>query len=138
MKRTVVKKIKIGIASYEDQKTRVMAIARGEYTPKRGEPKIWFTSIESVAQVLSTKNLELLKLIFETEPKSITELAALSGRKQSNLTRTLKTLQRYGLVRMEAVGGAKIPTTIASNFELGFSVAPSVFTKGDNNQTAAY
>ena len=117
------KKVRIGIADFDVQKARLMAIARGEHTPAKGEPKVWFTSIESVAQVLSSKNQELLKIIFEAEPESISHLAALSGRSQSNLTRTIKTLQRYGLVRLEASGRRKRPMALASRFELDFGVA---------------
>jgi predicted transcriptional regulator len=32
---------------------------------------------------------------------SISELANITGRKQGNLSRTLKTMSRYGLVKME-------------------------------------
>jgi predicted transcriptional regulator len=117
-----IKKAKIGIASYEEQKKRIMAIACGEYKPKKSEPKIWFTSIESVAQALSTKNQELLKLIFECRPDSITNLAVLSGRKQGNLTRTLKTLERYGLIQIKKSGRSKMPVAVAGQFNLEFGV----------------
>jgi predicted transcriptional regulator len=46
-------KLRIGIASYADMKARTMAIARGEYKPGKDEPKIGFTSIRSLAKVLS-------------------------------------------------------------------------------------
>ena len=72
--------LKIGIANYEDMKARTLAIARGTRKPKRCEPKIWFTSMESFAKVLSDRNRALLDLIAETQPDSLTELAALSGR----------------------------------------------------------
>ena len=39
--------MKIGVISREDYKKRTIAIARGEYKPKRGEPKIWFESVQS-------------------------------------------------------------------------------------------
>ena len=93
--------LKVGIASYEHMKARTMAIARGEYKPKRGEPKVWFTSMGSFARVLSDRNRALLELIAEAQPDSIAELASLSGRAKSNLSRTLKTLERYGLVRIK-------------------------------------
>jgi predicted transcriptional regulator len=82
-------------------KARTMAIAKGEHKPKRGEPKVWFTSMESFARILSDRNRELLDLMIETEPDSIAELAELSGRAKSNLSRTLKTMERYGLVVLE-------------------------------------
>ncbi len=93
--------LKIGIAPYDEMKARTMAIAKGEHKPKRGEPKVWFTSMESFARILSDRNRELLDMMIETEPDSIAELAALSGRAKGNLSRTLKTMERYGLVVLE-------------------------------------
>ncbi len=92
--------LKAGIATYDQMKARTMAIAKGEHKPKRGEPKIWFTSMESFARVLSDRNRALLDLIIEAQPDSLTELAELSGRAKGNLSRTLKTMERYGLVTL--------------------------------------
>ncbi len=92
--------LKIGIASRDAIKARTLAIARGQYKPGPNEPKVWFTSMESLAQVLSAKNMLLLELIARMEPASVRELAEISGRKTSNLSRTLHTMERYGLVRL--------------------------------------
>ena len=51
-----MKTLKIGIASYEQFKARTIAIAKGEYKPQPDEPKVWFTSLESFAKLLSAKN----------------------------------------------------------------------------------
>ena len=93
--------LKIGIASAADYKARTMAIARGELKPSAQSPKVWFTSIESVAKVLSDRNRELLTVIAEEKPESLQALVDRTGRAKSNLSRTLKTMERYGLVRME-------------------------------------
>ena len=94
-------KLKVGIASYDDIKAWTLAIARGERTRGLDDPKIWFTSVEGFAKVLSDRNRELLALITEKEPESLAEPAVLSGRVRSNLSRTLRTLESYGLVRLE-------------------------------------
>ncbi len=104
--------VKVGIATYEQQKARLMAIARGEHKPTQDEPKIWFSSIESFAQVLSTKNQLLLELIAEAEPGSVAELESLSGRKGPNLSRTLKTLARFGLVDLQRQGRTLVPRAV--------------------------
>ncbi len=96
-----MKTLQIGIAGYDRMKARTMAIARGKHKPATGEPTVWFTSIESFAKVLSQRNRELLALIAREHPDSLTELAALAGRSTSNLSRTLKTMSRYGLVELE-------------------------------------
>ena len=48
-----MKTLLIGIASFEEIKSRTMAVARGEHRISRTEPKVWFTSTESFAKVLS-------------------------------------------------------------------------------------
>jgi predicted transcriptional regulator len=93
--------LRIGVASYDEMKARTLAIARGERRRAADEPKIWFTSIESFAKVLSAGNRDLLRIIAEKAPESLDELAILSGRAKSNLSRTLKTMAGYGLVRLE-------------------------------------
>ena len=93
--------LKVGIASYEEMKARTMAVARGKLRVTRNEPKVWFTSTESFAKVLSAGNRELLRVIAEQEPGSLDELARLTGKAKSNLSRTLKTMAGYGLVRLE-------------------------------------
>ena len=98
-----MKTMKIGIADYDRMKARTLAIARGE-------PAVWFTSIESFAKVLSGRNRELLETIARERPGSLTELAELAGRNKSNLSRTLKTMSRYGLVELkEGERGTLIP-----------------------------
>ena len=59
------KVLHIGIMPYQDYKKRSLAIARGEYRPQPGEPKVWFESVRSMAQVLSNENQVLLKTILE-------------------------------------------------------------------------
>ena len=105
-----MKTLRIGIAGYDRMKARTTAIARGEHKPTNNEPKVWFTSIESFARVLSARNRELLALIAREKPASLTELAELAGRNKSNLSRTLKTMSRYGLVELkEGQRGTLVP-----------------------------
>jgi len=61
---------------------------------------IWFDSLKSVANVLSKENQQLLKVIAEQQPQSVTELATLTGRAVSNVSRTLKTLEGLGIVQL--------------------------------------
>ncbi len=110
----------IGIMSYGKFKKYTIAIASGKYRPEKNAPKIWFESIETMSQVLSSRNVELLKLIDKTKPKSIGELAELSGRKKSNLSRTLKTFLKYGIVEFEANGRSKMPIAKATCFKIEY------------------
>jgi len=103
-----MKTLKIGIATLDQFRDRTIAIARGEYKPRPGEPKIWFTSLESLAKLLSAKNRSLLTLIAQTQPGSLQELVEKTGRAKSNLSRTLKTMEQYGLVRFEEGHGRNL------------------------------
>ena len=100
--------LRVGIASLEQMKARTLAIARGQLKPGPQDPKVWFTSTESMARVLSAKNRELLETIRLKAPKSLSELAEQTGRKKPNLSRTLKTMQRYGLVQVQPEGRGRL------------------------------
>ena len=119
--------LKIGIASAADYKARTMAIARGELKPTAQAPKVWFTSIESVAKILSDRNRELLTVIAEEKPESLQALVDRTGRAKSNLSRTLKTMERYGLVRMEKrPNRALAPRTTYDDIRLDLSLRSKV------------
>jgi predicted transcriptional regulator len=116
--------LKVGIASYEEMKARTMRIARGEYRGARGEPKVWFTSTESFAKVLSAGNRELLRIIVENAPGSLDELARMTGRAKSNLSRTLRTMEGYGLVRLDRGERGRItPKVVHDRVELDLPLA---------------
>ena len=93
--------LRVGIASYDEMKALTLAIARGQRKLSPQEPRVWFPSTESFAKILSAGNRDLLRVLVENAPGSLEELAQLTGRKKSNLSRTLKTMSNYGLVRLE-------------------------------------
>ncbi|MGB9115462.1 helix-turn-helix domain-containing protein [Bradyrhizobium sp.] len=109
--------LKVGIASYEEMKARTMAVARDALPP--ASPKVWFTSTESFAKVLSAGNRELLRVIAEKAPGSLEELARITGKAKSNLSRTLRTMEGYGLVRLERGERGRItPKVVHDRVEL--------------------
>ena len=111
--------LRVGIASYEDMKAGTLAVARGERRIAPGEPKVWFTSTESFAKILSARNRELLRVIAERRPESLEELAQVTGRAKSNLSRTLRTMEHYGLVRLDRDERGRItPQVIYDRVEL--------------------
>jgi len=75
--------------------------------------------IESFAKILSAGNRELLRVIAEQAPGSLDELARITGRAKSNLSRTLRTMEGYGLVRLERGERGRItPTVLHDRVEL--------------------
>ncbi|HEY9200709.1 MAG TPA: transcriptional regulator [Gammaproteobacteria bacterium] len=111
-------KVKIGIMSTKDVQKRMIDIAAGRYVPKRGEPKIWFSSMKSLSEVLSDNNRLLLNIIADVKPETIQELADISGRKPSNLSRTLKMFESYGFVKTVPHNRSKKPVAMATEFDV--------------------
>src|SRR3990167_688522 len=115
--------VKVGVMPLDEFKKRTIAIAKGQYKPKRGEPKIWFRSMKSLAHVLSEENQALLRLIMETHPKSIKELEGVTGRTANNLLRTLRMMENYGFIKLREGEGGRgraplIPEVIYSAAEI--------------------
>lgn len=80
----------------------IVGIRQPAGSPPKGSetPCIWFPSLASLAAALSDDNRRLLRLIHDKQPKSLTELAELSGRNVPNLSRTLRMMSDYGLVSL--------------------------------------
>jgi len=116
------KVISVGIISRENYRQRTISIANGEYKPRKHEPKIWFESLASMAQVLSNENQQLLKIILEKKPHSLSELEKMTGRKKANLSRTLKTLERYGVVSLDRDRNRLVPKVHATDFKVEFGL----------------
>lgn len=118
----MTKVMKVGIISREDYVKRTIAIAKGKYKPRKEEPSIWFESLNSMSQVLSSDNQNLLKVIIEHKPRSLAELEKISNRKKSNLSRTLKTLEKYGIVELPKKEGKLVPKVLATDFKVEFGL----------------
>ena len=54
---------RIGIMPQEKIRERMLNIAKGVHKPEPSEPKIWFTSMRSLAEVLSDENRALSHVI---------------------------------------------------------------------------
>lgn len=111
-------RIKIGIMTKQQIHQRNIDISAGRYVPKSGDPKIWFSSMKLLATVLSDNNRLLLKVIEETEPETIQELATITGRHASNLGRTLKVFEHYGFVKMVKNQRSKKPVVEVTDFDI--------------------
>ena len=66
--------------------------------------------IDTLSRLLSERNITLLKMIKSAQPKSVAELARLSGRPKASLTLTLRRLEQFGIVAFKPSSGRrKIP-----------------------------
>ena len=114
--------LNIGIMSSEEYRKRTIDIAKGVRIPQNDEPKIWFESLQSMAQILNSENQRLLQLILDEQPQSLKELETLSGRSSSNLSRTLKTMASYGIIEFEKNQRCLVPKVKASDFKIEFGL----------------
>ena len=94
------KKVKIGIRSVEsameDFVKTAEALKRGKTVKK--ESGVYFTSIEAFRKALTPQRLGLLRLIRETAPASLHELARLARRNIKNVSDDVRYLAQVGLV----------------------------------------
>jgi predicted transcriptional regulator len=95
-----IKKVKIGIRSagtaMEDFVRTAEAIKRGKKVKK--ESGVSFTSLEAFRKALTPQRLGLLRLIRETAPASLHELARLAHRNIKNVSEDVRCLAQVGLV----------------------------------------
>lgn len=100
----------------------VVGIRSNTSTPLRDStefsPTVWFASWRQLAGVLSDENRVLLRLIRDRQPRTLQELADLSGRAASNLSRTLRNLEQHGLVRLHRSPDTRAvrPEALATEF----------------------
>lgn len=72
----------------------------------------------TLAAVLSEDNRALLRLMYDQRPPSLTVLARLTGRQVPNLSRTLRTMEGYGLVSLKRNAREIAPVARAIQFKV--------------------
>lgn len=92
--------LNVGVATPVEMRARTLAIARGTLKPGPNDPTIWVPSFEALGRILTVRNTALLDRIRAHRPASITELSRDIDRAPSNVLRTLRTMERYGLVAL--------------------------------------
>jgi predicted transcriptional regulator len=106
----------LGVMPQEALHARTQAILRGDVRPRPDDPKVWFTSMRSLAEVLREENRTLLQVMAQHSPPSMAALAQATGRAPSNLSRTLARLEMCGMVRLEREGARVRPVALATEF----------------------
>ena len=98
------------VVSHRALKEEMKAVARGEINAPSDAAVQSVNSVGAVVRLLTPENRFLLSVIRDRKPKSIAELAKLTDRAASNLTRTLAKLEGAGFVRMKTENRRKVPT----------------------------
>jgi predicted transcriptional regulator len=80
-------------------------------------------SVDALMRLLTPQNRALLAMIAQEAPRSVSELAARSGRDQGNLSRTLDKLEQAGLLRLVADGREKRPELLRRQVHISLDLA---------------
>lgn len=117
--------IKVGIMDQAAMREYTLKIARGELKPAPDAPKIFFPSIRAFAEALNDESQMLLVAIREHQPDTIAALAGIVHREPANVSRALKRLEQYGIVRLEETnkGNSKKPVALYDRLMLDLPLA---------------
>jgi predicted transcriptional regulator len=106
------------IKTMRELEADMRAVARGEKPAPADAAKPTFESVDALIRLLTPENRKLLAVIRDCKPQSIAELAKITGRAASNLTRTLAKLEAVGFVRMQGEEKRKIPVSIVQKLRV--------------------
>ena len=112
------KSVAMKIQSAKDLITQMRAVARGEIPAPADAAETSVESVEALVRLLTPENRSLLQTIRDRKPQSIAELAEMTQRAPSNLSRTLSKLEAYGLLSMVNVDNRRVPTVRIEGFHV--------------------
>lgn len=98
--------------SLRDLREKMRSVARGE----RDVPPL--PAAAMLSTLSSPGNLELLRIINQERPASVSQLVARTGRAQPNVSRSLQLLARHGLIRLEREGKEVRPVALARSIDV--------------------
>ncbi|MAG08231.1 hypothetical protein CMO89_02060 [Candidatus Woesearchaeota archaeon] len=108
-----IRKLTIIVEPKQEFRERIKGYARKIDKGKRGliaGESISFPSIDVLKQFLTPKRIQLLRIIRNQKPKSLYELAKLSGRKQESVFYDIKLLENSGFIEIEKIKDVRIKT----------------------------
>lgn len=106
------------IKTMRQLEAEMRAVARGEKPAPADAARTTFESVDALIRLLTPENRKLLAVIRDRKPQSIAELAKITGRAASNLTRTLAKLEAVGFVSMQGEARRKIPVSIVKKLRV--------------------
>jgi predicted transcriptional regulator len=114
--------------SLRDLREEMRSVARGE----REAPPL--PAAAMLSTLSSPGNLELLRIINQERPASVSALVARTGRAQPNVSRSLQLLARHGLIRLEREGKEVRPVALARS--VAVDLAAGTYTPIDEARQA--
>ena len=101
------------IQSFGSLRDEMISVAQGVRKAPTHAAQPSAHSADLIARLLTPENRILMSVLRSHQPESVAQLAAITRRAPSNLTRTLEKLVSAGLVAMETIGRRKVPRAIA-------------------------
>jgi predicted transcriptional regulator len=99
---------------------RLAGIEDGDEIEERSV--LYLKSVADLHRVFSPKNMELLKVVLEQEPRSVREAARFVDREPSEVSKNLNELEQLGMIRFEQDGRAKQPVVWYTEFDVEISL----------------
>ena len=100
------------IRPMKDLLNQMKAVARGEIQAPADAAEPSVESAGALLRLLTPDNRSLLRIIRDSKPQSIAELARLTKRAEPNLLRTLGKLKSFGLLEMRLVDRRRVPMAL--------------------------
>jgi predicted transcriptional regulator len=116
-----VKKVQIGIRSIDDVLDEAAETMKAVAAGKKVRPKrrrLFFTSSAALRRFLAPKRLELIRLIRQRHPASISELATLAQRDFKRVYEDIRDMADAGLLELGKDKGRKIAPCVADELRL--------------------
>lgn len=109
---------------YSSQTARTFARKiQSDKDTKSEQAVLNISSLAGVTRLISRDNQELLQIIAKGEVTSVAELAGITHRAESNLSRTLKKLEAIGVLELvPGLGRTKIPRLSVQSFRVEIDV----------------
>lgn len=115
--------MKVGIMTSEQMKEYSIKVAKGQIKVDPNGPKVFFSSLRALSEALNDQNKEIISAIIKHKPESIKELSEIIGRDEGNVSRSLKRLENYGLLKLvKNYGKEKRPVALADQVILEESI----------------
>jgi predicted transcriptional regulator len=118
-----LKKVRIIVESIEETNKRWAKALSGKLAPKSNEEVIVVSSWDQLGQVFSSQRLQILSVIPDLKPKSISELARVLKRDFKNVYNDVRLLADLGLITLKEEGRRKTLVPIAKFNDLSLPLA---------------
>lgn len=113
----------VEIGPLDKDNLRFVRVSPHKAEPGRKPCSVGATTLDTLSRLLSERNLALLQIIREQRPRSVAELARLSGRPKASLTLTLRRLEKFGIVAFRNRDERrKVPTVVCDHLRLEVSL----------------